>query len=381
MRSELWWYVARSGGIVAWALVAASVLWGLLLTGERPSERATTRRELSRRATVAKLHDMHRFLSGLALVFVVVHGVGLLLDDTLGLSVVDIFVPWAADADPSGLAWGIVAFYLLLAVETTSLLRTRVPEAIWRGAHVMGLVVFLLGTVHGLDVGTDVENPLIWWPAAAASAAIVGLAAYRLLSGDLLSALSTPSTPPRAPQPATVTAALLERTLTELERLDTDAYPSAARTATAAGPPTVAAAPPAPTVAPPTAAPTAPPSAAPTPAPQPSARDAEPGLPRVAPDAHPHEGRDVPRQPPVPSRAPADTSRTTLPTRVPRRLAATTAPAAALGAWAPASSSTPKAGGPPPPPENAVDPETGEPDPQAYRKWLRDWLEYVESQP
>jgi len=84
----------------------------------------------------------------------------------------------------------------------------------------------------------------------------------------------------------------------------------------------------------------------------------------------------------VPSRAPAaDTPRSPLPTRVPQRLAATTAPAATLGAWMPAASSAPKASGPPPPPANAVDPETGEPDPQAYRKWLRDWLEYVESQP
>jgi hypothetical protein len=36
--------------------------------------------------------------------------------------------------------------------------------------------------------------------------------------------------------------------------------------------------------------------------------------------------------------------------------------------------------GPPPPPD-AVDPDTGEPDPLIYRKWLRDWLDYVESQP
>ena len=32
MNQHLWWYVARSGGIVAWALVAASVLWGLALS-------------------------------------------------------------------------------------------------------------------------------------------------------------------------------------------------------------------------------------------------------------------------------------------------------------------------------------------------------------
>ena len=30
--SQLWWYTARAGGIVAWALLAASVVWGLLLS-------------------------------------------------------------------------------------------------------------------------------------------------------------------------------------------------------------------------------------------------------------------------------------------------------------------------------------------------------------
>lgn len=32
MNNQLWWYVARSGGIVAWALLAGSVLWGLALS-------------------------------------------------------------------------------------------------------------------------------------------------------------------------------------------------------------------------------------------------------------------------------------------------------------------------------------------------------------
>ena len=32
MNEKLWWYIARSTGIVAWALVAAAVIWGLLLS-------------------------------------------------------------------------------------------------------------------------------------------------------------------------------------------------------------------------------------------------------------------------------------------------------------------------------------------------------------
>ena len=32
MSEQFWWAVARSGGILAWVLLAASVLWGLALS-------------------------------------------------------------------------------------------------------------------------------------------------------------------------------------------------------------------------------------------------------------------------------------------------------------------------------------------------------------
>jgi hypothetical protein len=66
--------------------------------------------------------------------------------------------------------------------------------------------------------------------------------------------------------------------------------------------------------------------------------------------------------------------------RTPRRLARTTAAAASIDAWQPtrATADTPAVAPPAPPSE--IDPKTGEPDPQAYRKWLREWLAYVESQ-
>ena len=42
MRGHLTWYMARSAGLVAWALLAASMLWGLALSsrvlGRRPPQ-------------------------------------------------------------------------------------------------------------------------------------------------------------------------------------------------------------------------------------------------------------------------------------------------------------------------------------------------------
>ena len=58
---KLAWYVARSSGIVAWATVTASILWGLTLSS----------RLVRKRGVPAWLLDLHRYLGTLSLVFVV----------------------------------------------------------------------------------------------------------------------------------------------------------------------------------------------------------------------------------------------------------------------------------------------------------------------
>ena len=52
-------------------------------------------------------------------------------------------------------AWGITAFYLLLAVEITSLLRQRIPKSLWRKVHFLSFPLFLTATAHGITAGTD----------------------------------------------------------------------------------------------------------------------------------------------------------------------------------------------------------------------------------
>ena len=59
----------------------------------------------------------------------------------------ELFVPMASKWHPGAVAYGIVAFYLLIAVEITSLLRHRIPASVWRSVHYGGFVVFLLGSV------------------------------------------------------------------------------------------------------------------------------------------------------------------------------------------------------------------------------------------
>ncbi len=45
--------------------------------------------------------------------------------------------------------------YLLLAVEVTSLLRSRMPRRLWRGVHFATFGLYLVATVHAPSAGTD----------------------------------------------------------------------------------------------------------------------------------------------------------------------------------------------------------------------------------
>lgn len=150
MNEQVYWFVARSGGIVAWALVTLSVCWGLFL-----STRAT-----SRAAKPAGVLDLHRYLGGLSLVFTAVHIAGLVADSYVEFGWVEVLIPWASEWEPTAVAWGVIAFYLLIAVEATSLLMKRLPRNIWRQVHRASFGLYIFATVHGVQAGTDTLNPL-----------------------------------------------------------------------------------------------------------------------------------------------------------------------------------------------------------------------------
>jgi hypothetical protein len=148
--SQLWWDVARAGGIVAWTLLAASVVLGLFLS--------TRVRPLN--AAPVWTTDLHRYLGGLATVFVGVHVVAIVLDSYTHFGLGDVLVPFASSWHPVWVAWGIVGMYLLLAVELTSLARRRLPTRVWRAIHVSSLPLFAFATIHFAGAGTDAGNPL-----------------------------------------------------------------------------------------------------------------------------------------------------------------------------------------------------------------------------
>jgi predicted ferric reductase len=172
MNQQLWWYVARATGLVAWALCTLAVLWGLALSA----------RLLGRRPAPAWLLDLHRFLGALATVFTAVHIAGLVADSYVDFGIADVLVPLASSWKPAPVACGVAAFYLLLAVELTSLARRRLRARIWRLVHMTSLPLWAISTVHLVTAGTDSNNPVVQWTVLSSTAAVLFTALVRVLS-------------------------------------------------------------------------------------------------------------------------------------------------------------------------------------------------------
>jgi predicted ferric reductase len=174
MNNQLYWYLARSGGVAAWAMLAFSVLWGLVLStkafGSKPRPNW--------------LLDLHRFVGGAAVIFTGIHVVSLVLDSYIEFGLREILVPFSSNYRPAAVAWGVIAFYVLLAVELTSLLRRRISNRMWRATHYLSFPLFILATAHGVTAGADKDTFLLRSAFIIATAAIGGLTALRLLDAD-----------------------------------------------------------------------------------------------------------------------------------------------------------------------------------------------------
>jgi predicted ferric reductase len=170
--SKLTWYVARSGGLVAWACCTAAIVWGLLLST----------RLVRRRGIPAWLLDLHPFLGALTVIFTIVHLLGLYLDRFTPFGVRELFVPMASRYRPGAVAWGVVALYLLVAVEATSLVLKRIPRRVWRAVHSTSFGLFVVATVHGFMAGADARNLVVVWLAFTAACVVAFLVLVRALA-------------------------------------------------------------------------------------------------------------------------------------------------------------------------------------------------------
>jgi DMSO/TMAO reductase YedYZ heme-binding membrane subunit len=113
-----------------------------------------------------------------------VHLVGLAFDSWVHIGLRQMLVPFTSDWNPVAVSWGVVGLYLLVAIELTSLLRSRLPKRFWKGVHLSSYGLYVIATVHMLTAGTDAGSKYLQWAAVAATAVIVFFTAYRVMGPD-----------------------------------------------------------------------------------------------------------------------------------------------------------------------------------------------------
>lgn len=202
--SLVWWYVARASGLIAWALLAASVIGGLLLGTQ-----------LARGRTRRWTQGVHEFLGPLAVVFTVIHLASVLASDQLRIGVQELIVPFVRPHNPVAQGCGVLAVYLLTALALTSSARAVLPWRWWRRLHLLAFPLFGLASAHTVLAGSDTSNPILHWASLVVGLVILFLAALRLLTAKPAGAAAAAPEEPRdtevpvpfVPQPRTASQA------------------------------------------------------------------------------------------------------------------------------------------------------------------------------
>ena len=167
-----YWWISRSTGIVAWAVLTLSVIWGLALTT----------RLLGKFPKPAWMLDLHKHFASLASILVGVHIVSLMLDGYARFSLSDILIPMHTQWKPGPIAWGVVSLYVLIAVQGTSLAKRHMPLKIWRMLHFLSYPLWALATAHFITAGTDAYEPVFAYTVIGTTILISALTLGRLLS-------------------------------------------------------------------------------------------------------------------------------------------------------------------------------------------------------
>jgi methionine sulfoxide reductase heme-binding subunit len=167
------WYLTRSTGAVALVLLTLAIALGVL----------DVRRLSTPRWPRFVVDSLHRNVSLLAMVFLVLHILTSVLDSFASISLLDAFVPFAGSYRPFWLGLGAVSFDLLLAVTITSLMRRRMGYASWRAIHWLTYASWPIALLHGLGTGSDVKSTWLLVLTIACMAVVLGAVLARVIGG------------------------------------------------------------------------------------------------------------------------------------------------------------------------------------------------------
>jgi predicted ferric reductase len=170
---KAFWYLSRASAFVAFGLVWASMVFGLLMT--------------SRAAKVwpggPAAFDLHQFTSLLGLSVALFHVLVLLGDRYTAYTLAQLLLPFNSTSyKPLWVGIGQVAFYVALLVSFTFYIRKQITQRGWRLIHFASFAAFVAVLAHGVLSGTDTGTAwagAVYW---VAGGSVLFLSLFRVLA-------------------------------------------------------------------------------------------------------------------------------------------------------------------------------------------------------
>lgn len=175
LTSPYLWYTTRATGIVALVLFTLVVTLGTLVAN-RIGGTVVSRFELN---------EVHRSVSIVAMVFLVLHILTTVADSYVSTGIISAVVPFTSSYKDVGVTVGTIGFDLILCVWVSSLLKVRIKNQSWRFIHWFSWLAFSAAIVHSLLIGTDTRR--------GAGLILVGLCAFSVVAAALWRYVARPT--------------------------------------------------------------------------------------------------------------------------------------------------------------------------------------------
>lgn len=143
--SQTVWYIIRAAGVIAYVLLATTVVCGLLISN----------RLLPAGRLRVDLFELHSFTALLVLAFGGFHALALLVDSYVGFSPTQVLIPFTSAYRPVSVALGILGLYASMVIYASFWARRLIGYRAWRYLHYGSFLSFIAITLHGILSGAD----------------------------------------------------------------------------------------------------------------------------------------------------------------------------------------------------------------------------------
>ena len=165
------WYSVRALGFLAYFVLAASVLYGLLLSTKILDTIA--HRPVS--------FALHKDLAIVAMILATMHGALLVFDQSFNFTPRSLVVPFASPYSPVTVGIGQLTFYASLVVTASFYVRRHIGQRAWRILHYVTFLAFIGATFHGIASGSDTGSGWAFWVYLVPTTLSIFLLAYRIV--------------------------------------------------------------------------------------------------------------------------------------------------------------------------------------------------------